>query len=234
VKVFPVDPAAGVDERLGDCASGRANGVSVRGERTKAGGSGVRVKLVVVESEEDRDVVLRDLYLRSYDKLVSLASLLVKPQEAAEEVVQEAFARTYAGWDRIEDKSHPYTYVRTTVINLSRHNMRRRAITRRHPPPPPGTAPGADVEAAASQLRRDIIAALQTLSTRQRECVVLRYYQGCSVAETATILGISEGSVKIHAHRGRAALAERLSGDTVADAGGAMFPATPVVKGQVT
>lgn len=174
---------------------------------------GYPLKLADSYPEEGRDVVIRDLYLGSYDKLVALASLLVKPQAAAEEVVQEAFARTYAGWDRVEDKANPYAYVRTAVVNLSRQNMRRRAIVRRHPPPPPATAPGADVESAAAQLRRDVVDALQALSVRQRECVVLRYYQGCSVAETAVLLGISEGSVKVHAHRGRAALVERFARD---------------------
>lgn len=161
---------------------------------------------------ESRDVAVRDLYMRSYDNLVRLASLLGMSRQTAEEVVQEAFARTYANWDRIEDQAHPFTYVRTAVINLARHDMRRNAIVRRHPPEPPGAAPGADLESAAAQTRRDILGALKSLTTRQRECFVLRHHQGCSVAETAEILGISEGSVKIHTHRGRAALATLLSG----------------------
>jgi RNA polymerase sigma factor (sigma-70 family) len=45
---------------------------------------------------------------------------------------------------------------------------------------------------------------------RQREVLALRYYLDLSEAEIAATLGISAGSVKTHAHRGLATLAEQL------------------------
>ena len=51
-----------------------------------------------------------------------------------------------------------------------------------------------------------MLAALDRLPSRQRAVLVLRYYGELSVAETATALGISAGSVKTHTHRGLAAL----------------------------
>ena len=51
---------------------------------------------------------------------------------------------------------------------------------------------------------------LRTLSPRQRQVLVLRYYLDLSEAAIAETLGISAGSVKTHASRGLAALADSL------------------------
>jgi RNA polymerase sigma factor (sigma-70 family) len=53
-------------------------------------------------------------------------------------------------------------------------------------------------------------AALGTLPRQQREAVILRYYAELSEKETAAAMDISEGAVKSHAHRGMAALRQRL------------------------
>jgi RNA polymerase sigma factor (sigma-70 family) len=48
----------------------------------------------------------------------------------------------------------------------------------------------------------DLQRALDRLSTRQREVVVLRYVADLSEADVARVLGCSVGSVKTHASRG--------------------------------
>lgn len=57
------------------------------------------------------------------------------------------------------------------------------------------------------------MAALRTLSRRQQEVLVLRYYSDLSEADIATTLGMSRGAVKSHAHRGLAALRAALEAD---------------------
>jgi len=52
--------------------------------------------------------------------------------------------------------------------------------------------------------------ALRSLPDRQAEVVALHYVEDLAVADVARILGIAEGTVKVHLHRGRLALAERL------------------------
>ena len=54
--------------------------------------------------------------------------------------------------------------------------------------------------------RAEVVAALRTLPTRQREALVLRYYLDLSESEIADVMGISRGAVKSHAARGIAAL----------------------------
>jgi RNA polymerase sigma factor (sigma-70 family) len=66
------------------------------------------------------------------------------------------------------------------------------------------------VGAVQADDHRAVLVALRALPVRQREVLVLRYYLDCSEAEIATTLGIGAGTVKTHARRGLAALAETL------------------------
>ncbi|MDD2933711.1 MAG: RNA polymerase sigma factor [Methylotenera sp.] len=52
--------------------------------------------------------------------------------------------------------------------------------------------------------------ALEKLPARQREAFVLRYWEDMDVAETASIMGCSDGSVKTHCSRAVRALAAEL------------------------
>jgi RNA polymerase sigma-70 factor (sigma-E family) len=152
------------------------------------------------------------VYRQRYRYLVGLAYLLLDDRGLAEETVQEAFARTLEGWGRLRRAEDPFAYVRQSVINLSRSALRRRMLLRRRPAEAAADDPGADAGVVAGESRRELVAALRTLPRRQRECVVLRYFQECSTEEAATALGISESAVKTHVQRALAALERSLGG----------------------
>ena len=167
---------------------------------------------------DDRDpaAVIEAVFRSDYGRLVALARLLLDRQVEAEEVVQEAFARVLAKATRGMEPAEATAYVHRAVVNVCRDGLRRRRVARAVGDPEPWrTGGGSDVVdtatlAAGASDRRAVLAAVRTLPVRQREVVVLRYLAERSTAETAAILGISEGSVKTHVSRGLAALEAKL------------------------
>jgi RNA polymerase sigma-70 factor (ECF subfamily) len=74
----------------------------------------------------------------------------------------------------------------------------------------------ASVQSAETQVQQwqtleQIEEAIQSLPPRQREAFLLRYWEELDVAETAAVMGCTEGSVKTHCSRAVQALSKRLS-----------------------
>ena len=67
-----------------------------------------------------------------------------------------------------------------------------------------------DASLEQSQIISLIEMALINLSARQREAFLLRYWEDMGTAQTATVMGCSEGSVKIHCSRATHAIAAAL------------------------
>jgi RNA polymerase sigma-70 factor (ECF subfamily) len=62
-----------------------------------------------------------------------------------------------------------------------------------------------------AQILREIETEIQRLPGRQREAFLLRYWEEMDVAETAAVMGCSEGSVKTHCSRAVASLGRALT-----------------------
>lgn len=73
-----------------------------------------------------------------------------------------------------------------------------------------GGVESAEDSARRTQVLQAIEDALSYLPVRQREAFLLRYWEEMDVAETATVMGCSEGSVKTHCSRAVRALAQVL------------------------
>ena len=65
--------------------------------------------------------------------------------------------------------------------------------------------------------QRQVIDALRDLPHRQRDCLVLRYYQELGIDDIAATLGISRNSVKTHLQRGLAAMESLLGESNLGD-----------------
>jgi RNA polymerase sigma-70 factor (sigma-E family) len=150
-----------------------------------------------------------DLYRSHYPQMVRFAGLLVGHFPAGEEIAQDAFARLAERWHQVDD---PPAYLRTTVVNLCRSRIRRAMLSRRYPHQPQTMVPGPEESIAMVLAHAPIQAALARLPRRQREVVVLRYYQGLSDTQVARALGISASAVKSHLRRAKATLSKDLEG----------------------
>src|SRR5205823_2339826 len=123
----------------------------------------------------------------------------------AEDVAAEALSRAFARWDKVESLSYLDAWVLRVAANLAIDVTRRRRPWLHRP-----VLTGADDDIAT---RMALTAALQRLSRRQREVIVLRHLAGLPEQEIAALLGIAHGSVKTHLRRGAAALRDRLGED---------------------
>lgn len=166
----------------------------------------------VAEGPMARDAgeVVGALHREHYRDLVRLAGLLLHDRGSAEEVVQDAFVQLHLRWRRLRDRDRAAAWLRSAVLNGARSRLRHLEVRRRHQAAPRIHHPSAEDAAVAGASREEMTAALATLSARQREAVVLRYYLDLSEAEMAAAMGVSAGSVKTHLHRGLAALRTHL------------------------
>jgi RNA polymerase sigma-70 factor (ECF subfamily) len=143
-----------------------------------------------------------------YRRLGSALYLLTGDRAESEDLAQEAMSRVYERWDRIRAMESPSGYLYRTALNLQRKRVRRAARRRE---PPIAATPASD-PALVAERRAAIRAALASLSTEQREALVLVEWLGMDAAEAGSLLGISAGSVRARVHRARQALRKRFGG----------------------
>jgi RNA polymerase sigma-70 factor (sigma-E family) len=128
------------------------------------------------------------------------AYLLCGDWHLADDLVQEALAKAYSHWRKVQEADNPSAYVRRILINESRRSWRRNRNTTAHPDVNLADIPVDDMSDGVAN-RAELLQALQSLSARQRATVVLRYLEGLSERETAEALGCSEGTVKSQTSR---------------------------------
>ncbi|MFJ8148719.1 SigE family RNA polymerase sigma factor [Streptomyces sp. NPDC096048] len=152
-----------------------------------------------------------ELYQHRRLALVRLAVLLVDDLPTAEDVVQDAFAALLRRHGpRLADLDDPEAYLRTSVVNAARSVLRRRRTARAHVPERERHAPPADKSVLLAETHQEVINALQRLTRRQREVLVLRYWSDLTEAQIADTLNVSRGTVKSTASRALDALGKHL------------------------
>ena len=164
------------------------------------------------EGAEERRAVLIELFEAEGRALVRLARIFTDDTNAAEDLVQEAFIRLYRSMSGIQDMGKSAAYLRSIVLNLCRDHNRRGLMSLRHLQTSVDLAAvdRPDDLVVRTEQQAEVIDALLTLSLRQRECLVLRYYSDMSESEIAATLGISPNSVKTHCRRGMESLRDAL------------------------
>ena len=138
--------------------------------------------------------------------LLRTAYALTGDRGHAEDLLQTALLRTARRWTAARDA--PEAYVRKVLVNLCRDRVRWLQRRPREAALPDGADPPGVAGELAEQVgqRRSVIQALMGLPAGQRQVVVLRFLEDLSVAETAELLGISQGTVKSYTSRALASL----------------------------
>ena len=147
-----------------------------------------------------------ELFRASWARLYRLALAVSGDPGAAEDALQNTFAKVYAHWSRVRRADNPDAYVRRMLLNEVLGGRRYGFLKQERPHArvePPGATPSPE----RAVVEHDAIwAAVRALPPRQRAVVVLRYYEDLSEAEIAEALGCSRGTVKSQASAALGAL----------------------------
>lgn len=168
-------------------ASAGGNGGAVYGE-----GSGERKSLA---ETADAEAAFTAYVQERRASLYATAYHLTGDRFEAEDLLQSALFSTYRAWDRISDKAAVGGYLRRTMTNLHISAWRRRKLNEYPTEELPETAGDTDAM-RGTELRAVLWQALARLPELQRTMLVLRYYEGRTDPEIASILDISVGTVK--------------------------------------
>jgi RNA polymerase sigma factor (sigma-70 family) len=160
--------------------------------------SGVRI-------DQDADSAVAALYRLHYRFLVGLAVLLVRDIATAEGLVQDSFVAMHSAWRRLENSDRALSYLHQAVVSRSRSVRRHRMMAEKN-------LPGGDFGATTELGRSALVAALWSLTPRQREALVLLYYANLPEAQVASVMGMSKDAVRSQAARAMSLLRAELGG----------------------
>ncbi len=144
--------------------------------------------------------------------MVRLAYVMVGDLATAEDIVQDAFSGLYHRWEHLRDPARAVAYVRSAVLNSCRNSLRRARslpLTLQAASADPALA-SAEAAVLDEEQRRAVVAALQSLPSRQREVIVLRFYLDMSESQVAGQMGIGPSTVRSAQHRALTTLGRKL------------------------
>jgi RNA polymerase sigma factor (sigma-70 family) len=157
----------------------------------------------------DRDDFDR-LYRACYPRLLRILYAITGDAAAAEDCVQEAFARAFAAWPRFRPDKPAEAWIHQIAVNTA-ISYRRRAklrgigeVLRRL------GRPGAGPDPADAAAQSDLVKALASLPPRVAADFVLRYVHGYNNREIARLEGVSERTIGARLSQAREELAHRL------------------------
>ena len=150
-----------------------------------------------------------ELVRRHRDRMWAVALRTLRDPDEAADALQDAFISAFRAAGSFRAESQVTTWLHRIVVNACLDRVRRRNARPTSPLPEAGPHEPAVPRDAMSERETQLAVheALGTLPEEQRAAIVLVDIEGYSVAETASILGVAEGTVKSRCARGRAKLA---------------------------
>lgn len=145
------------------------------------------------------------IYERHRARVLRFATGITRDEDAAQDVVQQAFAYIFRKVEEYEPRARFTTYLfrvaRNMALDVVRRQVRRGgSVSLEAVLEPAGNAPG---PGAAVERREDlarVFSALEALDEPHRSVVELRVLEGLPVGQVAETLGVPEGTVKSRLH----------------------------------
>jgi RNA polymerase sigma-70 factor (ECF subfamily) len=170
----------------------------------------------IVDRVRKGDTALFEILMRRHNQRVyRVARAVVRDEAEAEDVMQQAYISAFTHLQQFEDRARFSTWL--TRITVHEALSRRRKQRPEEPLPETdrdsggrpldtfaATAPDPERQAYASELRRVLETAVDSLPEAYRTVFMLRDIEGLSTSETAEGLELGDEAVKTRLHRARA------------------------------
>src|SRR3954471_3975467 len=185
----------------------------------------VHPDVALVARAKEGDVEAFEKLVRQYDRQVfRIAQHITQNREDAEDVVQDAFLKSYENLKNFQEQSKFYTWLVRIAVNEALMRLRRRRPERMvsldeevkteedsMPREVADWSPNPEQLYSQSELKDILQRTIQGLPSSFRTVFVLRDVEGLSTEETAEALGLSIPAVKSRLLRARLQLRERLT-----------------------
>lgn len=160
------------------------------------------------------------LFERYADRIYRLALRLLNNETMADGVVQDTFMAVIDHIDSFEGRASISTWLYRVAYNNAAGRLRKmRPHVNLDEAVDGYSIPSAFIDwetipertMSSSEVKAELDRAIETLNPTLRAVFMLRDVEEFSTEETAHVLGISEGAVKVRLHRARLALREQLA-----------------------
>lgn len=162
------------------------------------------------------------LYEKTYTKCFYLARKFLNSEHTAQDIIQDAYVKAFKSLDTLEDPEKFQSWIGTIVSNLAKNELKRRKVTLFSETE---NEDGQDIsdtfvddrvsvqpevvmdQNETTRLMKEII---DTLTDEQRICVTMFYMEQMSVKEMASVLEVSENTVKSRLNYGRQKIKDKV------------------------
>ena len=160
---------------------------------------------VLARARQGDSEAFRSLVEQHSRSAFRLAFRMTGNEHDAEDVVQDSFLRAYRQLGRFESRAHFGTWLHRIVANCSvdllRARRSRQGFARAEDLDaavalPPADSPGPERLARSAEIQRSVAGALGQLSPLERAAFTLRHYEGRSIAEIGSTLGLGTSAAK--------------------------------------
>lgn len=170
---------------------------------------------LLVRIGNNEPAAVNEMVTRKLPRLLALASRILGDADEAKDVAQESFLRIWrqaARWRSGEARFD--TWLHRVALNLCHDRLRRRRerpLNEEEALELADSAPALDEQLESADRNARMAAALAALPARQREAIVLQYYQELSNIDAAALMNISVEALESLLSRARRQLRSQLA-----------------------
>ncbi len=157
-------------------------------------------------------------------RVIALALMIVRDSGGAEDVAQDAFVRAYTHLDRYDDQREFYPWLATITVRLARNWLRTQSRTTGREDAFVSDETDTNIsldslsEIIADESGRKLWHSVASLPSGERTATLLYYRQEMKVADIATTMDVSSGTIKTMLFRARQKLRVALEEDKLESA----------------